>query len=98
MPSGLPASSSTSAVREFAVTALADVASVASNVSSRPGRCSVALTPGPRFGVDGVFESRLRLPFSRPLPELEAAVARLAPVWRGLTSRPGGSEEDLLVV
>jgi DNA-binding transcriptional MocR family regulator len=58
----------------------------------------VVLTPGPRFGVDGAFESRLRLPFSRPLPELEAAVARLAPLWRGLTSRLGEPDDDLLVV
>jgi DNA-binding transcriptional MocR family regulator len=58
----------------------------------------VVLTPGPRFGVDGAFESRLRLPFSRPLPELEAAVARIAPLWRGLTSGLGEPDDDLLVV
>ena len=58
----------------------------------------VVLTPGPRFGVDGAFESRLRLPFSRPLPELEAAVARIAPLWRNLTSGFGEPDDDLLVV
>jgi DNA-binding transcriptional MocR family regulator len=58
----------------------------------------VVLIPGPRFGVDGAFESRLRLPFSRPLPEMEAAVARLAPVWRGLAGGEAEPEEDLLVV
>jgi DNA-binding transcriptional MocR family regulator len=58
----------------------------------------VVLTPGPRFGVDGTFESRLRLPFSRPLPELEAAVARIAPLWRGLTDGLGEPDDDLLVV
>jgi DNA-binding transcriptional MocR family regulator len=58
----------------------------------------VVLIPGPRFGVDGAFEARLRLPFSRPLPEMEAAVARLAPVWRGLAGGEAEPEEDLLVV
>jgi DNA-binding transcriptional MocR family regulator len=58
----------------------------------------VVLTPGPRFGVDGAFESRLRLPFSRPVPELEAAVARLAPVWRGLTGGLAEPDDDLVVV
>ena len=58
----------------------------------------VVVTPGPRFGVDGAFESRLRLPFSRPLPELEAAVSRLAPAWLGLAGGAEAADEDLLVV
>lgn len=37
----------------------------------------VALTAGPRFGVDGAFEHRLRLPFTASGDELRAAVAVL---------------------
>jgi hypothetical protein len=40
----------------------------------------------------------MRLPYSRPAAELEAAVARLAPVWRGLTGEGALEDEDLLVV
>jgi len=61
-------------------------------------RADVVLTPGPRFGPDGAFESRMRLPYARPPAELEAAVARLAPVWRGLTGDVGPAEDELLVV
>ncbi|WP_369047313.1 PLP-dependent aminotransferase family protein [Sinomonas sp. P10A9] len=38
----------------------------------------VALTAGPRFGVDGAFEHRLRLPFTARPDELRAAVEALA--------------------
>ena len=56
------------------------------------------LTPGPRFGPDGAFESRMRLPYARPVAELEAALARPGPVWRGLSGDVGLEEDDLLVV
>jgi DNA-binding transcriptional MocR family regulator len=46
----------------------------------------VTLTPGPRFGADGGLESRLRIPFSRPAPELEAAVRLIA------AARPSSAE------
>jgi DNA-binding transcriptional MocR family regulator len=61
-------------------------------------RVGVVLTPGPRFGLDGAFESRMRLPYARPAAELEAALARLAPVWRSLSGDAGLDEDDLLVV
>jgi len=76
--------------------ALATPSSTAFAVAAR--RAGVVLTPGPRFGPDGAFESRMRLPYARPLGELEAALARLAPVWRGLTGDAGTEEDDLLVV
>ena len=59
------------------------------------------LTPGPRFGPDGAFEARLRLPFARPPGELAAAVARIGRAWRDLTGAGGPStqdEDDVLVV
>jgi DNA-binding transcriptional MocR family regulator len=76
--------------------ALPTPSSTAFAVAAR--RAGVVLTPGPRFGPDGAFESRMRLPYSRPAAELEAAVARLAPVWRGLTGEGALEDEDLLVV
>lgn len=45
------------------------------------GALGVTLAAGPRFGVDGGFESRLRLPFSRPIGELDAALDRVAQAW-----------------
>jgi hypothetical protein len=41
----------------------------------------VLLNAGPRDGVDGAFESRLRVPFARPPEQLAAAVRLLAQAW-----------------
>jgi len=49
----------------------------------------VTLTPGPRFGAAGGLESRLRIPFSRPAAELEAAVRLIA------GARPAGATGSL---
>jgi DNA-binding transcriptional MocR family regulator len=46
------------------------------------------LTPGSRFAADGGFETRVRLPFTRPVAELEAAVAILARAWAGGAAIP----------
>lgn len=42
---------------------------------------------GPRFGVDGSFENRLRLPYCLPEDRLREGVARIAGVWAGLDRR-----------
>jgi DNA-binding transcriptional MocR family regulator len=76
--------------------ALPTPSSTAFAVAAR--RAGVVLTPGPRFGPDGAFESRMRLPHARPAAELEAALARLAPVWRGLTGEGDLEDDDVLVV
>jgi len=47
-------------------------------VAAAAREVGVTLTPGPRFGADGGLEYRLRIPFSRPAPELEAAVRLIA--------------------
>jgi DNA-binding transcriptional MocR family regulator len=47
------------------------------------------LTAGPRFGVDGSFESRLRIPFTRPPEELRAAAGLLATAWHSPIRYPG---------
>lgn len=51
----------------------------------------LTLTAGPRFGLDGAFESRLRLPFARPPEHLTAAAALLARAWHspGRFAAPG---------
>ncbi|NBB64149.1 aminotransferase class I/II-fold pyridoxal phosphate-dependent enzyme [Pseudomonas sp. ODNR1LW] len=50
------------------------------------------LAPGPRFGVDGAFERRLRLPYTLPESELDEVVKRLARAMkrmtRGRTAQP----------
>jgi DNA-binding transcriptional MocR family regulator len=47
-------------------------------------RHGVRVAAGPRFGVDGAFERRLRLPFNLPEPVLAEAVERLAAAWRAV--------------
>ena len=49
-------------------------------VSSARG-LGVLMNAGPRYGVDGAFESRLRVPFARPPEQLAAAVGLLAQAW-----------------
>ena len=46
----------------------------------------VRVTPGARFAADGTLESWLRLPFTRPIEELERAVPLLAEAWATLHS------------
>lgn len=45
--------------------------------------------PGPRFAADATLESWVRLPFTRPLEELDAGVALLGAAWDSL-SQPAG--------
>jgi DNA-binding transcriptional MocR family regulator len=45
------------------------------------------LAAGPRFGVDGAFERRLRLPYTLPEVELDVAVERLVRASRTLTGQ-----------
>jgi hypothetical protein len=44
----------------------------------------VLLAAGPRFGLDGAFERRLRLPYTLPEASLDTAMERLADAWAGL--------------
>lgn len=45
------------------------------------------LGAGPRFGIDGVFERFLRVPFSYPLEDTRRAVEILAAAWRSVDAR-----------
>jgi DNA-binding transcriptional MocR family regulator len=57
----------------------------------------VVVTPGPRFGVDGGLESRLRLPFARPEAELAGAVRLLGLAWRSETTDPVDLVHDVVL-
>ncbi|RQP12844.1 MAG: PLP-dependent aminotransferase family protein [Microbacteriaceae bacterium] len=42
---------------------------------------------GPRFGLDGVFERFLRIPFGMPADQLDRGVEALAAAWNSVTRR-----------
>ena len=47
----------------------------------------VLLAVGPRFGVDGSFENRLRIPYGATEHDLREGIARIADVWADLDRR-----------
>lgn len=47
----------------------------------------VLLAVGPRFGVDGSFENRLRIPYGAAEHDLREGIARIADVWADLDRR-----------
>jgi hypothetical protein len=59
---------------------------VSSALVSAAARRDVLLAAGPRFGVDGAFEQRLRLPYTLPVHTLDRALDRLADAWAALPS------------
>ena len=56
-------------------------------------RHGVVVSPGPVFGVDGGFDSFVRIPYTRPEGELREAVDRLADAWAAVGSGPVGRPE-----
>ncbi|MCD0449502.1 PLP-dependent aminotransferase family protein [Actinocorallia sp. API 0066] len=56
---------------------------VASALCESAQRGGVRVLPGPMFGVDGVLEDYVRLPFALPPADLEEAVERLACAYEG---------------
>jgi DNA-binding transcriptional MocR family regulator len=60
-------------------------APVASQLAVEAARERLIVAPGPSFSVDGTFEHHLRLPFTAPPEEIDAAVRLLA----GLAGRLG---------
>lgn len=58
-------------------------------------RAGVHIVPGPVFSVEGGFDSWLRIPYTKPQDDLEAAVAHLARAWSAMpatgTSRHAAS-------
>jgi DNA-binding transcriptional MocR family regulator len=67
----------------------------ASALAARAVTHGVRVAPGPRFGVDGGFEQRLRLPFTQPPERLAEAVRRLAAAERALGSRSPAGPPDV---
>jgi DNA-binding transcriptional MocR family regulator len=51
---------------------------ISSALAAQAATEGLRLAAGPRFGVDGAFERRLRLPYTLPEAELDLAVERLA--------------------
>jgi hypothetical protein len=60
-------------------------------------RHGLRLAAGPRFGVDGAFERRVRLPFTYPVDVLVDAAGRLAAAYRSVTEGRT-AEQDAPVV
>ncbi|MCW0215787.1 MAG: PLP-dependent aminotransferase family protein [Pseudonocardia sp.] len=71
---------------------------VSSLLAGAARRQDVLLAAGPRFGVDGAFERRLRLPYTLRPDRVASAVERLALAWRTLGSAPHGGESDRIAV
>ena len=67
----------------------------ASALAARGVAHGVRVAPGPRFGVDGGFERRLRLPFTQPPERLAEAVRRLAAAERSLGPRHPARSPDV---
>jgi DNA-binding transcriptional MocR family regulator len=61
----------------------------AAAVCDAAGERGLRVTPGSRFAADGTLESWLRLPYTRPVDELAAAVPLLADAWGQVTSAAG---------
>ena len=59
----------------------------------------LVIAAGPRFGMNGVFERFLRVPFSHPPELIDRAVDALAAAWSGVTRHPVAiGQEDLAEV
>ncbi|NED95253.1 PLP-dependent aminotransferase family protein [Phytoactinopolyspora alkaliphila] len=58
---------------------------VSSRLVAAAERHGLRLAAGPRFGVDGAFERRLRLPYTLPVQTLEHAVDVLAQAYAAVT-------------
>jgi DNA-binding transcriptional MocR family regulator len=54
---------------------------LSSALTTAAERQGVRLAPGPAFAPEGGLESFIRLPYTRPAEELDAAVQRLAVAW-----------------
>jgi DNA-binding transcriptional MocR family regulator len=60
----------------------------AAALAAEAERQGVMVSPGPVFGIEGGFDSFVRIPFTRPEDELRDAVDRLATAWVAVSSGP----------
>jgi DNA-binding transcriptional MocR family regulator len=63
-------------------------APISSQVALAARSEGVVIAAGPRFGIDGVFERFLRIPYSFPTTVLDDAVDGLAAAWASVTRHP----------
>lgn len=75
-------------------------APVSSQLALAARNHGLVIAAGPRFGIDGVFERFLRIPFSHPADLLDDAVEALAAAWGDVarTPMPVGDEDLASVV
>jgi len=69
-------------------------AALGSTVAVEAERRGVVVAPGPVFAVQGGLERFVRLPWTRPVAELEAAVLALAEAWTAAVSTGAGRRTD----
>ncbi len=60
-------------------------------VAAEAERRGVIVAPGPLFAAEGGLDQFVRIPWSRPVDELEEAVRRLAAAWDAVRDRQGGA-------
>ncbi len=61
------------------------------DLAAHADRLGVIVAPGPAFAAEGGLDRFVRLPWTRPVAELERAVPLLARAWAELSgARPGG--------
>jgi DNA-binding transcriptional MocR family regulator len=53
----------------------------ATSLAAEAERLGVIVAPGPAFAAEGGLDRFVRIPWTRPVPELEEAVRRLAQAW-----------------
>lgn len=67
---------------------------VSSRLTVAARRHDLLLAAGPRFGLDGAFERRLRLPYTLRPDRTDAALDRLLLAWRGLDHIDAGVQAE----
>jgi DNA-binding transcriptional MocR family regulator len=75
-------------------------APVSSRLALAARNHGLVIAAGPRFGIDGVFERFIRIPFSHPAGLIDGAVDALAAAWGDVarTPMPVGDEDLAAVV
>jgi bifunctional pyridoxal-dependent enzyme with beta-cystathionase and maltose regulon repressor activities len=75
-------------------------APVSSQLALASRNHGLVIAAGPRFGIDGVFERFVRIPFSHPADLIDRAVDALTAAWADVarTPLPVGDEELAAVV
>ncbi len=64
-------------------------APLAEPLSAGAAQLGIHLTPGSRFGVDGSFESYIRIPFTLDPHVIDQGIVRLAEIWRAVRDQGG---------